>query len=201
MELEAGTDGLAIFRLMIHAFAKAGYDYTTLHGSDFSFPRGKRQSIKTVSLNQGALISDWASFDAYPWPDPDSSDYSRLDTLACELPPGMKFIVYGPDGVLENVIQLVGYENLCFTIVDSPRFAQSIFDAVGSRLVRYYEICASYDSVGALISNDDWGFKTQTMLSPNDLRRYVFPWHKRIVEVIHRAGKPAILHSCGNPAM
>ena len=40
------------------------------------------------------------------------------------------------------------------------------FGAVGSRLVRYYEICAAYDTVGALISNDDWGFKSQTMLSP-----------------------------------
>jgi uroporphyrinogen decarboxylase len=49
-----------------------------------------------------------------------------------------------------------------------------------------------------LISNDDWGFKTQTMLSPADMRRYVIPWHKRIVETIHKAGKPAILHSCGN---
>ena len=30
------------------------------------------------------------------------------------------------------------------------------------------------------------------------MEKYVFPWHKRIVEVIHAAGKPAILHSCGN---
>jgi uroporphyrinogen decarboxylase len=75
---------------------------------------------------------------------------------------------------------------------------KDIFDAVGGRLVRYYEICAACDSVGALIVNDDWGFKTATMLSPADLRRYVFVWTKRIVEVIHKAGKPAILHSCGN---
>jgi len=54
-----------------------------------------------------------------------------------------------------------------------------------------------FETVGALIANDDWGFKTQTMLSPADLRRYVFPWHERIVETIHAAGKPAILHSCG----
>jgi uroporphyrinogen decarboxylase len=36
------------------------------------------------------------------------------------------------------------------------------------------------------------------MLSPQDLRTYVFPWHERIVETIHAAGIPAILHSCGN---
>jgi uroporphyrinogen decarboxylase len=49
-----------------------------------------------------------------------------------------------------------------------------------------------------MISNDDWGFNTQTMLSPADMRKYVFPWHKKIVKTIHSAGIPAILHSCGN---
>jgi uroporphyrinogen decarboxylase len=35
------------------------------------------------------------------------------------------------------------------------------------------------------------------MLSVADMRKYVFPWHVKIVEAIHAAGKPAILHSCG----
>ena len=29
------------------------------------------------------------------------------------------------------------------------------------------------------------------------LRRWIFPWHKKMVDAIHKAGKPAILHSCG----
>jgi uroporphyrinogen decarboxylase len=57
----------------------------------------------------------------------------------------------------------------------------------------------TYQSVGAVVSNDDWGFKTQTMISPDHMRQYVFPWHKRIVETAHAAGKPVILHSCGYP--
>ena len=52
--------------------------------------------------------------------------------------------------------------------------------------------------MGACIGNDDWGFKNQTMLSPDDMRRYVLPWHADLVKVIHDAGKPAVLHSCGN---
>ena len=35
------------------------------------------------------------------------------------------------------------------------------------------------------------------MFSPETLRRWVFPWHKKMVEAIHKAGKVAILHSCG----
>ena len=36
------------------------------------------------------------------------------------------------------------------------------------------------------------------MLSTEQMRRYVFPWHKRIVETAHTAGRPIALHSCGN---
>lgn len=197
-EAAASTDGLGYFRLMIHAYRAAGYDYLTIPGSDFHFASGEVRTAKTRSLNEGAVITDRVSFESYRWPDPDAFDYSRLDILGSELPPGMKFIAWGPGGVLENVIQLVGYERLCYMIADDPELVQDIFDAVGSRFVRYYEICGTFDSVGAMISNDDWGFKTQTMLSVGDMRRYVFPWHKRIVETIHAGGRPAILHSCGN---
>ncbi|NLW86163.1 MAG: uroporphyrinogen-III decarboxylase-like protein, partial [Planctomycetes bacterium] len=113
-------------------------------------------------------------------------------------PKGSKFIVWGPGGVLENAIALVGYQNLCMMTMDDPELTRDLFDAIGSRLLKYYEISLQFDSVGAIISNDDWGFKTQPMLAPADLRKYVFPWHKRMVEAAHSAGKPAILHSCGN---
>ncbi|MHB9134165.1 MAG: uroporphyrinogen decarboxylase family protein [Armatimonadota bacterium] len=196
-EIVAQTDELAYLRQLVHAFKNAGYDYATVYGSEFRFPAGELHREKTISLNDGNVITDRASFEAYKWLEPDDFDYSHLDKLAAELPDGMKLIVPGPGGVLENVISLVGYENMCFMILDDPELAQQVFDNVGSRLVRYYELAAPHDTVGAVISNDDWGFKTQTMLGPEEMRQYIFPWHKKIVETIHAAGKPAILHSCG----
>ncbi len=190
-------DELTEMRILIHAFKNAGYDYATVHASDLHFPK-KRHSLETISLNEGMMIKDWESYNAYPWPDPDKCDYSMLDRIKNELPEGMKLIVMGHGGVLENVISLVGYDNLCFMLMDEPKLLGKIFERVGTIFVRYYEIASQYDAVGALISNDDWGFNTQTMISPQDLRAYVIPWHKKIVEAIHKAGKPAILHSCGN---
>jgi uroporphyrinogen decarboxylase len=180
------------------AFRAAGYDYVTVLGSAMKFETGEIERKETISLNAGSLINDRKSYESYKWPEPDSFDYTDLKRAKDLLPAGMKLIVYGPCGVLENAISLVGFERLCMLLADDAELVKDIFDAVGSRLVRYYEICAAFDSVGALIVNDDWGFKTATMLSPADMRRYVFGWTKRIVETIHKAGKPAILHSCGN---
>ena len=179
------------------AFRAAGYDYVTMHGCDIRFPRPDRDRAKSISMSHGGIVTDEESFEKYPWPDPDTFAYGRLDMAGTALPEGMKIIAYGPGGVLENAIALAGYEELCYMMADDPGLTTRFFDAIGSRLLRYYQICLEHDSVGAIISNDDWGFKTQTMLAVPDMRTYVFPWHKRIVEAAHRAGRPAILHSCG----
>jgi uroporphyrinogen decarboxylase len=185
---------------LARAFEAAGYDYVTMGSSAMGFPAGKHEYAKSISQNEGAVITDWESFRRYQWPDPDAFDYSRLDAAEKWLPAGMKAIVFGPGGVLENCISLCGYEGLAVMVMDDPKLAKEVFDNVGSRLVRYYQLSGGRDAVGAMISNDDWGFAQQTMLSPEDMRKYVIPWHKRIVKAIHEAGMPAILHSCGNLA-
>jgi len=189
------------WKKVIDAYHVLGYDFATIIASDFDFPSGreeKKGGIETITLNEGSIITDRASFERYRWPDADAFDYSRLDRLANYLPDGMKLIVWGPGGVLENVIKLVGFENMCLMTYDDPELLQQIFDRVGGEFVKYYSRCSYHPAVAALISNDDWGFNTQTMLSVKEMRRYVVPWHIKIAEVIHATGKPALLHSCGN---
>ena len=203
MKYEEPSSMASKIRVDMKAYLNAGYDYVTVLGSDFTFQSKRKEEVaashgsRTISLNSAATIVDRDSFKRYEWPDPDNYDYTNLDTLSAELPDGMKFIVWGPGGVFENVIELTGYENLCYMLSEDPDLVKDIFDAVGSRFVRYYEICGRYDSVGALISNDDWGFNSQTLLSIKDMRKYVIPWHRKIAKAIHASGKPAILHSCG----
>jgi len=185
-------------RKTIHAYCNAGYDYVTIQGTKFHFPSNPKDHQATISLNDSSTIYDRESFAAYKWPEPEDFDTEMLDFAASQLPDGMKIISQGPMGVLENTIALVGYDNLCILLYDDPELVQMIFDNIGSRLVRYYQTIVNHPALCAIISNDDWGFKTQPMLSPADMRKYVFPWHKKIVAVAHAAGKPAILHSCGN---
>ena len=199
--LKATTDELCDLRVVISACKNAGYDYATIPTSymkTMRFHTNTQTVIKSRSLNEGFIITGEQSFEAYDWPDPEVGNYEVYEQLGKELPDGMKLVACGPGGVLENAIDLVGYENLSFMSLLNPELTKQIFDAIGSRLVHYYKIVSSFPSIGAVISNDDWGFKTQTMFDPDMLKTYVFPWHQKIAETIHSEGKPAILHSCGN---
>lgn len=186
---------------MMLAFHHLGYDYVTaLPGKHLFFPelREHHDQQRTYSLNEGSHLDSWEAFETYPWPDYTTGDYRYIETLVPYLPEGMKFIPSGPGGVEEIVISLTGYENLCYMMVDQEDLVEALFEAVGSRLVRYYDEVASLESVGACLSNDDWGFNTQTLLSPEQMERYLIPWHRKIGQAIHRHGKPALLHTCGN---
>jgi uroporphyrinogen decarboxylase len=190
-------DGFDHERKRIYAFKNAGYDYATIPVNAFGFPGKVKTHQSTYSLNDGVAICDWKSYEEYKWLNPKDFDCTALDKVTPDLPEGMKLIIHGPGGTLENAISLCGYDNLCIMIYEEPDLAKQIFDDIGSRLLTYYESGIGHESVGALISNDDWGFKTQTMLSPADMRKYVFPWHKKIVAAAHKYNKKAVLHSCG----
>ncbi len=185
----------------VTGFAAAGYDFATLPiwALDMlSFPKPARDTQRSVGMAHGGVITDRQSLEAYAWPDAENGGYEALDLAATFLAPGQKIIISGPGGVLENVADLAGYEDLVLLIEDDPAAAKALFDNVGSRLLRFYEKVVGHPAVGAVIVNDDWGFKTQPFFPLETMREYVFPWQIEIVERIHGAGKPAILHSCGN---
>jgi uroporphyrinogen decarboxylase len=183
--------------VMVRAFQRAGYDYATFRVPGLAFPGGAVTMKATKSINDGAVIRDRQTLLEYAWMEPDRAQYGILDEAAPYVPEGMKLVVHWPGGVLENAITLVGYEQLCLMICDDPDLAGLVFAGIGSRLVRFTELMVEHETVGAVIGNDDWGFKSQTMLSPADMRRFVFPWHQQAVAAAHAHGRPTILHSCG----
>ena len=157
-KVKASSDELRIFRVIISAFKNAGYDYATIptwHTHTLWFHKNETQQINTKSLNEGYVITDEKSFEEYNWPDPEVGNYEIYNQLLREVPDGMKLIACGPGGVLENAIELVGYDNLCVLSLTNEILTKQIFDAIGSRLYRYYQLVSAFSVVGAVISNDD----------------------------------------------
>ncbi|MGF1448569.1 MAG: uroporphyrinogen decarboxylase family protein [Opitutales bacterium] len=194
-------DPKAQLQAWIELFAAAGYDFAVVHPAwppFIHFSLGDQAEMESYSANEGGVVKDWDDLDQLTWPEVNEQAFEIIDELASELPDGMKFVVPANCGVLENLIKVVGFEDLCLLTLEDPELVQAVTDEVGRRLVRHYELALACESVGAIIQNDDWGYRTQTMLSPADLRRYIFPWHKRMASMAHQCGRPVILHSCGN---
>ncbi len=193
-------------REVAELFYRLGYDYVPCRTS-FLLTFGNVSAEDTAELPMAerewiteteGVVETWEDFERYEWLEPKDEHFAPIEYAAEALPEGMKLIPHGPGGVLENVMWIMGYSPLSYAMVDEPDLVQAMFDRVGETLLKVFDRLASYEAVGAVFLGDDMGFKTQTLLSPDALRKYVFPWQKRLAETVHARGKPFLLHSCGN---
>lgn len=175
----------------VEFYYKCGYDYVP------AWPGVRMLTGDLVDTRSDYPIRDWKSFETYVWPKPGSVDFSEFETLPKLLPEGMS-IVAQTGGVFEAAEMLFGYRSLCLMLHDDPALVGAVFDKLAGLYREIYQGMSSCPAVGAVVISDDMGFKTQTLINTNDLRKYVLPIHKELCNVIHRQGKPCILHSCGN---
>jgi uroporphyrinogen decarboxylase len=188
---------LARFKRDALAFAALGYDYAPTMAPSFGFKTNAPHGKESATMNETKIIDSWEDFGKYEWLEPDERIPEYLEAAAKLLPEGAKLFVFGPCGVLENCTGILGFDNMMIKLYEDPDLVRAVVDGVGSRLLRYYELALQVKDVGVIMGNDDWGFKTQTMMSPRHMREYIFPWHKKAVAAAHAAGRVAVLHSCG----
>lgn len=184
----------------IHGFHAAGYDFATFPtwvDNFLPFMKDDREVMASRGMAHGGRITDRASFEALDWGDDHDGDFSLIEQCRDLLPEGMKLVIFSPGSVLEGMMSLTGYEDLCYMLADDPELVGELADAVGNRILGFLDRATQSDVVGAVFLPDDWGFKTQLFLPPEQMREYVFPWHRRFVALLHGRGLPVILHSCG----
>jgi uroporphyrinogen decarboxylase len=183
-----------------------GYD-ALWQGPEFSLPYTLRltsEDTAEVAADRrrwvdetAGIITSWADFERYPWPDPASIDLYPMEYVARNLPEGMGMIAE-VDGPLENVMWLMGYETFAYALFDQPDLVEALFSRMDEIYIPLARAVAQMDGVIAIWMGDDMGFKTSTMISPDHLRQYVLPHHKAVAAIAHEHGLPFLLHSCGN---
>ena len=102
-------------------------------------------------------------------------------------------------GILEiGMNLLMGIETLGYLLYDKPNLVKTIFDKIGEIVYESYKKIIGLDKLIGFFQGDDMGFKTSTLFSPQVLRKYILPWHKKLAELAHKHQLLYILHSCGN---
>lgn len=177
-----------------------GYDFVRLELA-LPFPRGHRTSdTADRAYNETAAgpIGSRADFEAYPWPEVRDEHFAAYEYVAAHLPDGMGLISCHAGGIYEHLAALMGYETLCIALYEQPALVAAVADRIGELMEQYYQRLLQVDRLIAVFPGDDMGFRTATLISPDHLRRYTLPWHKRFAAMAHEAELPYFLHSCGN---
>jgi uroporphyrinogen decarboxylase len=126
-------------------------------------------------------------------------DLWAYEFASANLPPGMGIFGCLSGGILEIALNdLFGYETLSYVLYDNPELARAVFDKIGNSVCQAYKRLIGLKNLVGFFQGDDMGFKTATLISPDFLRKYVLPWHKKLAELAQANNLLYILHSCGN---
>ena len=187
---------------------RAGYDYIYLR-ANYEYRMvgdGHRDEDRTYSGDmqvskwsgeEESLISSWEEYEAYPWPDPDTIDYSNLEACARALYPGMK-IISGVGGIFTRVWRIMGFDPFCYALVDQPDLVAELFRRVGETQVEVFRRIVEMDQIGAMWYGDDLAYYSGTMVHPRVLRKHLFPYMEQMGAICREVDMPFVLHSDGN---
>jgi uroporphyrinogen decarboxylase len=188
-----------------------GYDFVRYGVDGLDMPLKHIMAQDTAALTRSGgrsymeehagPITNWDEFEAYPWPDPEVASTKGLEWLSENLPEDMCIVGSGGFGHFAELLTWVmGYETLCFALYDQ----RDLVKAISDRLLSIYRVVMrrmlKFERVKVTWGSDDMGFRTQPLISPDDMREFVLPGHRLMAEMSHAAGRPYILHSCGNLA-
>lgn len=143
-------------------------------------------------------------FERFPWneiPPIYWEKYTpRLEAIRRNLPAGMKAYGGCGYGIFEAAQDLVGYESLCLMQYLDPELFADLFVRIGDLYAELWtEMVARFSDVYVFFRmGDDLGFRTNTLLDPDTIRQHIIPQYKRVIDIVHAAGKKFLLHSCGN---
>jgi len=197
----------------IECWYRLGYDFIRFT-TDFRFEAGLcfktkgREADDTAQVYKPTrkwteegkgIISSWEDFEKYPWPKVEDMDLWSYEFASKNLPEGMGIFGCLSGGILETALNdLFGYETLSYLLYDDPELVKAVFDRIGNLVYKAYERLIGLKNLTGFFQGDDMGFKTATLVSPETLRKYVLPWHKKLAQLSHSHGLLYILHSCGN---
>ncbi|MGD8398049.1 MAG: uroporphyrinogen decarboxylase family protein [Anaerolineae bacterium] len=200
-------DGIRFIDQTIRFCLGTGWDYafcfSNLPFPGFTFQLADNTSTEVeggqrywLDDNRGP-IADWDDFERYAWPT-NARAINRMSRLmAKRVPDGMRVMVI-PGGVFEWTTWLMGLVPFCYALADCPELVDAVIQRVSDCIYLAVEDLMDEPNIGGIFMGDDLGYASGTIVSPRVLREKFLPQTRRIVDLVHGAGKLFALHTCGN---
>jgi uroporphyrinogen decarboxylase len=191
----------------VEFWQKTGYDYVKLQPTVNFDPAGIAAKRNLMANEDGTVVRKWASeqngiiitrtdLDSYVFPRRDDVTYERISEAKEHLPPGMGIVGQYGD-IFTMTWEMMGFEAFSMAVYEEPDLVNDLNQRVGEIVVSMFENMAADPAVDVLWYSDDIAYATGLMVSPTILRRYFFPWLRRVGDLARAAGKPLIYHTDG----
>ncbi|MBD3224144.1 MAG: nucleoside 2-deoxyribosyltransferase [Caldithrix sp.] len=184
-----------------------GYDYVKLQPkADFNPDKIGVEESKTVHLDstlsynwaseKKGIITDFKELESYRFPHANTFDYSPFEQAKKHLPDGMGIIGQYGD-IFTMTWEMMGFETFSLALFENSTLIDELNNTIGTLVLSMFENMAQNDAVDALWYTDDIAFSNGLLMSPEVLRRYIFPWMEKIGQLAKKHNKPFIYHSDG----
>jgi uroporphyrinogen decarboxylase len=191
---------------LIFFWHRMGYDMMRFEAAP-DYPGSARITSNTVKDSNATrswaeesigAITSWRDFETYKFPKVEEVDFFAFEYLNNHLPTGMGLALAHGGGLFERVSWIFSIEKLCYLLYDQPDLVGAVSQKISEIQLAFYRNIMDFDRLAAIFPGDDMGFRSATIISPNDLQKYFLPVHKQIAGMAHTRGVPYFLHSCGN---
>ncbi len=146
-------------------------------------------------------LKDWSQLDDYlakRMPDPHTPGRLEAARAILALHGESKYCVGMISlSVFERLHSLRGMQNTFTDLYTNETEVNRLCGALADYMVELVREWGKTNVSGILVG-DDWGSQRGLMIAPEMWRRLFKPHYRRIFDEIHRVGKDAVLHSCGN---
>jgi len=108
----------------------------------------------------------------------------------------LRIILVG--GIFSHAEASMGAAEFAIACHEQPELVERLCEWMGEQTVAIIGEVLKHGEIDAILLGDDIAFKTTTFISPEMLRRFVFPQYRKIAARIRQAGVPMMFHSDGN---
>ena len=144
-------------------------------------------------------MNDWE--DKIVWPDVDSWDWEgsakeNKDYVST----GKNIQVWFQTGWFERIISFMEFEGAIMALFDEDQqdAIHAFFDKLSDLYINIIDHFVKYfPQVTSFYMHDDWGSQKETFFSPALVEEMIVPHMKKVTDHIHKIGRCAELHSCG----
>jgi uroporphyrinogen decarboxylase len=134
------------------------------------------------------------------WPRPDWWNFDGLRAAIEKLDAGMGLSIrYRVGSVFETAWSLVGFERFLVELAGRPEIPSHVMERIAE--VHVENLRRALEAAGDLIDivyfYDDLATQGGLLMSPRMYDAAVRPFHRRIIDLASRHGKPVMMHCCG----